>query len=80
MSSMPKNKLIPVICLFLAASAIMAFQQLSQCDFINYDDDVYVTENIHIRHGITIQAIEDLQTAARFNNEDAKNSLMRLQK
>ncbi|MGB7906864.1 MAG: tetratricopeptide repeat protein [Syntrophobacteraceae bacterium] len=54
---MLKNKLIPVICLFLAASAIMAFQQLSQCDFINYDDDVYVTENIHIQDGITTQAI-----------------------
>ena len=57
MSSMLKNKLIPVICLFLAASAIMAFQQLSQCDFINYDDDVYVTENIHVQDGITMQAI-----------------------
>jgi len=57
MSSMLKNKLIPVICLFLAASAIMAFQQLSQCYFINYDDDVYVTENIHIQDGITTQAI-----------------------
>ncbi len=57
MSSMPKNRLIPAICLFLAASAIIAFQQLSQCDFINYDDDVYVTENIHIQDGITAQAI-----------------------
>ncbi len=57
MSSMPKNRLIPAICLFLAASAIIAFQQLSQCDFINYDDDVYVTETIHIQDGITAQAI-----------------------
>ncbi|MGP0045428.1 MAG: tetratricopeptide repeat protein, partial [Syntrophobacteraceae bacterium] len=43
--------------LLLTAGAIIAFQQLSQCDFINYDDDEYVTENIHIQHGITTHAI-----------------------
>jgi len=57
MFSMLKNKQILAICLFLAASAIIAFWQVSQCDFTNYDDPSYVTENIHIRHGITIQAI-----------------------
>jgi tetratricopeptide (TPR) repeat protein len=57
MSSMLKNKQILVICLLLAAAATIAFQQVSQCDFINYDDPSYVTENIHIRQGITIQAI-----------------------
>jgi len=28
-----------------------------QCDFINYDDPSYVTENIHIRNGVTTEAI-----------------------
>jgi len=51
------NKQILLIYLLLTAAAIIAFQQLSQCDFINYDDDVYVTENIHIQDGITTQAI-----------------------
>src|SRR5208337_913244 len=41
----------------LTAAAIIAFWQVSQCDFINYDDTSYVTENIHIRDGITTQAI-----------------------
>ena len=35
----------------------MAFWQVIQCDFINCDDPEYVTENIHICHGITIEAI-----------------------
>jgi tetratricopeptide (TPR) repeat protein len=51
------RKQIPLIYLLLTAAAIIAFQQVSQCDFINYDDDIYVTENIHIRDGITTQAI-----------------------
>ena len=51
------KKQIPLIYLLLAAAAIIAFLQVSQCDFINYDDPLYVTENIHIRDGITMQAI-----------------------
>ena len=57
MSSMPKNKQIPVIYLFLACTTLVAFWQVIHCDFIVYDDPKYVTENIHIRHGITIEAI-----------------------
>ena len=51
------KKQIPLICLLLTAAALIAFTQLSQCDFINYDDDIYVTGNIRIRDGITTQAI-----------------------
>jgi tetratricopeptide (TPR) repeat protein len=57
MSSMLKNKQVLVICLFLAAAALIAFWQVNQSDFINYDDPSYVTENIHIRNGITTEAI-----------------------
>ncbi len=57
MCSTFRKKQIPLIYLLLTAAAIIAFWQVNQCDFINYDDPVYVTENIHIRHGITIQAI-----------------------
>ena len=35
----------------------MAFWQVNHCDFINYDDDVYVTENSHIQNGITMEGI-----------------------
>ena len=57
MYSMPKNKQIPVIYLLLAGTTLAAFWQLSHCGFINFDDTSYVTENIHIRHGITAEAI-----------------------
>jgi hypothetical protein len=53
MSFMLKNKQIPAICLFIAAAALIAFWRLNQCDFINYDDSVYVTDNIHVKSGLT---------------------------
>ena len=57
MSSMIKNKQVLLIFLFLTAITLTAFWQVHQCDFISYDDPIYVTENIHIIHGITIPAI-----------------------
>jgi len=54
---MLRNKQIPLIYLLLTAAALMAFWQVSYCDFINYDDTSYVTKNIHIRNGITTEAI-----------------------
>jgi 4-amino-4-deoxy-L-arabinose transferase-like glycosyltransferase len=57
MYSMLKNKHVLLIFLFLTGATLTAFLQVNQCDFISYDDPVYVTENIHILHGITIQAI-----------------------
>ena len=46
---MLKNKQILLICLFLTVAALIAFWQVNQCDFINYDDPLYVTENIHVQ-------------------------------
>lgn len=53
---MIKNKEIPLICLILTAAALIAFWRINQCDFIIYDDSTYVTENMHIRHGVTADA------------------------
>ncbi len=51
------NKQTPLIYLFLAVAALIAFWQLNQCDFINYDDPLYVTCNMHVKTGITIGSI-----------------------
>ncbi len=52
-----REKQILAIYLFLTVITLIAFRQVSQCDFINYDDDIYVTDNIHIQDGVTAQAI-----------------------
>jgi protein O-mannosyl-transferase len=46
-----------LIYIFLAAATLIAFWQLKHCDFANYDDDPYVTQNGHIRDGITAGGI-----------------------
>ena len=51
------NKQIPLVYLFLAVAALIAFWQVNQCDFINYDDPLYVTDNIHVKSGITLGSI-----------------------
>jgi len=52
-----KNKQIPAICLFLTVITLLGFLQVSQCEFINFDDPLYVTENTHIMNGVTVDAV-----------------------
>ena len=56
-SSMIRDERNPLICLLLASAALIAFWRLNQCDFIGLDDPCYITKNIHIQHGITIEAV-----------------------
>lgn len=41
----------------LAAAAIMVYGQVRHFEFINYDDTDYVTENINIRTGLSVEGI-----------------------
>ncbi len=50
-----KQKLIVYVLLTFAALAV--FGQVHQFDFINIDDDVYVTENLHVQSGISLDSV-----------------------
>ncbi|HYA40834.1 MAG TPA: tetratricopeptide repeat protein [Syntrophobacteraceae bacterium] len=65
---MQKNKQILLIYLFLTITTLSAFRRLTQCDFINYDDPSYVTENVHIKNGVTFDAIRWAFTSAYASN------------
>ena len=54
---MHKNKHIWVINLLLILTTLVAFWQVGNNGFVNYDDDTYVTRNHHIQDGVTIQGI-----------------------
>ncbi len=43
----------PLLLLSLAAVTVLAFWPVLNGDFINYDDDVYVSANRHIQQGLT---------------------------
>jgi tetratricopeptide (TPR) repeat protein len=64
MCSILKNRQALSICFFLAALTITAFLQLDGCDFINFDDPSYVSENVHIQNGVTLEAVRWAFTTA----------------
>ena len=53
-----KRSWILTVCLFLTVATFIAFWGVTHSDFINYDDDVYVTENSHILDGVTMDGIK----------------------
>lgn len=44
-----------MICLLLAGVVIGLFWQIHRYDFIFYDDDLYVTENVHVQRGLNVK-------------------------
>lgn len=44
---------ILIIYIVLAVVTLAVFWQVDQCDFVDFDDTVYVTENSHVQSGIT---------------------------
>jgi Tfp pilus assembly protein PilF len=47
------EKRTPVLCLLLAVMTLAIYNPVNRHPFVNYDDDRYVTENPHIRQGLT---------------------------
>ena len=50
------NRVI-VVCLLLLAVTLAAYVQVSKHDFVGLDDDIYITENYHVRAGLTSAGI-----------------------
>lgn len=43
----------PVVCLLLAVITLALYNPVNRHPFVNYDDDRYVTENQHVRQGLS---------------------------
>ena len=52
-----KRRIEIVICLLLSAASLVVYLQLINCDFVNYDDELYLTKNPHIQAGITLKSV-----------------------
>jgi Flp pilus assembly protein TadD len=55
MNEPDNNRRTLLMCVFLAISIIAIYWQINHCDFTNYDDNAYVTENSYIQNGITLK-------------------------
>jgi len=45
------------ICFFLITTILISYWQVKDFDFINFDDPQYVTENPHVRSGLSLKGI-----------------------
>ena len=51
------RRLILAVCGFLLLAVAVVFAQTARHEFVNYDDNVYVYENSHVRNGLTAAEI-----------------------
>jgi len=56
------------ICLMLLGLTLMVYGQVAGHAFINYDDPDYITENVHVRIGLTLDSIQWAITATHASN------------
>src|SRR5438552_3176318 len=47
-----QRRRIVLICLSLALITLAVYGPVSGNGFVNYDDNYYITENLHVRHGL----------------------------
>jgi len=48
---------IAIVCIFLTVATLAAFWRVNDCDFTDYDDETYITQNSHIQNGFRTDAI-----------------------
>jgi len=49
----PQRQIL-IVYFFLTVVTLAVFWQVNQYDFINFDDDLYITQNSHVQSGITL--------------------------
>jgi len=62
----------------LIIAALAAFWPVLNCDFVNYDDDKYVTENPNVKRGITRESVTWAFTSPHFHMWHPLTSLSHL--
>jgi protein O-mannosyl-transferase len=65
---MVKQKSVYLTILFLIVVCLAAFGRIAGNDFINYDDNLYVTENNHVQSGFNKESIPWAATAVVSSN------------
>ena len=48
---------VSLICISLALATFIAFEQLLNSDFVNFDDDKYITRNPQVKSGLTGESV-----------------------
>jgi protein O-mannosyl-transferase len=57
-----------LIAFVLILGCLIAFGRVAKCGFINFDDGLYVTQNVHVRSGLTLESAAWALTATHSAN------------
>jgi protein O-mannosyl-transferase len=57
-----------ILCLLIVVATLTLYDPVNQHPFLNYDDDRYVTENLHVRAGLTWDTISWAFTSTAQSN------------
>jgi len=57
-----------LVCVLLVIAILISYWQVTNHDFINFDDDDYITDNSHVRAGLTNENIKWALTASHASN------------
>jgi len=67
-SSPAKKPPVALLCLLLAACVLPVYLQTASFDFINYDDNQYVTDNAHVNTGLSAENVRWAFTSVHSSN------------
>jgi tetratricopeptide (TPR) repeat protein len=56
-----------IICLFLVVTTLAVYWQVSNYEFLNYDDDLYISKNYHVKAGLNMSGLIWSFTTAKMN-------------
>jgi len=65
--SAPPEKRALIVSLLLVVVVLLLYNQATHFSFLNFDDDTYVTENLHVRAGLTSSTIAWAMTSTYGN-------------
>jgi len=57
-----------VVCLFLMVATFCVYSQLQDHEFINFDDAIYITDNLRVQAGLTSESVKWTFTTFYFQN------------
>ena len=62
------RRLTILVCVGLAVATILVYTPVWLHDFVSYDDPLYVTENFHVKAGLTWQSVQWALTTSAASN------------
>jgi tetratricopeptide (TPR) repeat protein len=57
-----------LLCLVLAVAVLISYNPIKHNGFVNWDDDIYITNNIQVRSGLTLATVKWAFTTYSFAN------------